>query len=53
MVREGQSVVDAGANIGVVSGQLAQAVGLAGRVHSFEPLPVNIQRLNGSSQMRV
>lgn len=58
-VRPGDLVVDAGANIGVITGQLADKVGPAGRVHAFEPLPRNIARLerlreeNGLSQVTV
>ncbi|PYJ40189.1 MAG: FkbM family methyltransferase [Verrucomicrobia bacterium] len=39
-------VVDAGANIGIYSQFLAQCVGLAGVVHSFEPEPTNFARLH-------
>lgn len=38
-VQPGQTAVDAGANIGLYTGLLAQAVGPAGRVLSFEPVP--------------
>src|SRR5580658_10924570 len=40
MVKPGMTVVDAGANIGVHSLVLADCVGAAGMVHSFEPSAV-------------
>ena len=58
-VRPGDLVIDAGANIGVITGQLANKVGSDGRVHAFEPLPRNISRLerlgndNGLTQVIV
>jgi FkbM family methyltransferase len=58
-VRVGATVIDAGANIGIVTGQLAEAVGEGGTVHAFEPLPVNVDRLvrlredNGLTQIVV
>jgi FkbM family methyltransferase len=39
LVRPGDHVVDAGANIGYVTMLLSRWVGSAGRVHSFEPIP--------------
>ncbi len=39
LLRPGDLVVDAGANVGYVSLLLARWVGPAGRVHSFEPIP--------------
>jgi len=39
LVREGDVVVDAGANVGYVTALLARWVGPRGRVHSFEPVP--------------
>ncbi|MEL7239106.1 MAG: FkbM family methyltransferase, partial [Planctomycetota bacterium] len=45
LVRPGMTFVDAGANIGYFSLRVAQLVGPAGRVHAFEPDPVNRQRL--------
>lgn len=44
-VQPGQVVLDVGANIGVVAGQLCQRVGRTGRVVAVEPLPANIDRL--------
>jgi FkbM family methyltransferase len=41
----GTTAVDAGANIGVVAGQLCRAVGPHGTVHAIEPLPANVRRL--------
>jgi FkbM family methyltransferase len=52
-------VVDAGANIDIITGQLAAKVGSEGQVHAFEPLPRNIAKLerlreeNGLSQVTV
>ena len=39
LIRPGEVVVDAGANIGYVSMLLARWVGPTGRVYSFEPMP--------------
>lgn len=39
LVREGDTVLDIGANIGVTTVGLASMVGKTGRVHSFEPNP--------------
>jgi FkbM family methyltransferase len=39
------TVVDAGANIGIVTEQLCRAVGSRGMVHAVEPLPANARRL--------
>jgi FkbM family methyltransferase len=39
LVGAGDTVVDAGANIGYVSALLARWVGTGGRVHAFEPVP--------------
>ena len=44
IVRPGDHVLDIGANIGVVTLQLAKLVGKSGVVHSFEPNP-NIAKL--------
>ena len=41
----GESVVDAGANVGLMSNLLAHAVGAGGRVVSFEPHPLIQQTL--------
>lgn len=40
LVRPGMTVVDAGANIGIVSLVLSDLVGLEGQVWSFEPQPI-------------
>ncbi len=45
-VPTGTTAIDAGANIGVVTGQLCRAVGARGTVHAVEPLPANIRRLH-------
>ena len=44
-VRPGDWVVDAGANVGSVAGQLCRAVGPNGLVWAFEPIPRNVERL--------
>jgi FkbM family methyltransferase len=52
-------VVDVGANVGIVSGQLARRVGTEGLTWAFEPLPRNVARLrqlaadNDLTQLRV
>ena len=53
LVRPGDRVVDAGANIGYVTALFSRWVGAAGRVYSFEPEPgtfdvlsSNVRRLN-------
>lgn len=43
-----QTAYDVGANIGYVSLALAKAVGQAGRVVAFEPLPANLVRLQAN-----
>ena len=59
LVRNGDSVVDVGANIGFYTLRLAQLVGPAGRVTAFEPMPYALERihanlqLNGASQVTV
>lgn len=42
----GETVVDAGANVGVMSNLLAHAVGPGGRVFSFEPHPLIFETLS-------
>jgi FkbM family methyltransferase len=44
-IRPGDWVVDAGANVGIMAGQLAKAVGPQGVVWAIEPLPRNVARL--------
>ncbi|HEY2786478.1 MAG TPA: FkbM family methyltransferase [Fimbriiglobus sp.] len=44
-VKPGMSCLDVGANIGVMTLNLASQVGPTGRVHSFEPVPHLSQRL--------
>jgi FkbM family methyltransferase len=46
--RPGDTVLDVGANIGIVSIALAKLVGLSGKVHSFEPNPVLCERISES-----
>jgi len=45
LVREGSTVVDAGANIGQYSMIASTAVGASGQVHSFEPVEINFRHL--------
>lgn len=51
LVRPGDTAVDIGANIGIVSLLLAKLVGPSGRLHCFEPNP-RMQRLLQSSLER-
>ena len=46
LVDPGDWVIDLGANIGVVTGQLASRIGASGRVWAIEPVPRNIERLH-------
>lgn len=48
LVKPGDVVVDAGANVGYVTALLARWVGTTGRVHSFEPVPVTADLLRRS-----
>jgi FkbM family methyltransferase len=45
LISPGDTVVDVGANIGQFSLLAAQAVGEAGKIHSFEPLETTFSRL--------
>jgi FkbM family methyltransferase len=45
LVREGDTALDVGANIGYYTLRLATLCGDSGRVHSFEPDPVNFELL--------
>ena len=44
-VQAGDSFIDVGANIGMITLLAARRVGAAGRVHAFEPNPVAFRRL--------
>lgn len=44
-VAAGDTAIDVGANLGLVTALLAQRVGTRGRVHAFEPNPVMQQRI--------
>jgi FkbM family methyltransferase len=44
----GETAIDAGANVGVMSNLLAHAVGAGGRVISFEPHPLIFRTLSGN-----
>jgi FkbM family methyltransferase len=48
IVREGDTVIDAGANVGAITIPLAKRVGPRGRVHAFEPQRIVNQQLNGN-----
>ena len=58
-VPEGGFALDLGANIGAVSGQILNRVGLQGQVWAFEPIPKNIRILeslredNGLENLRI
>jgi FkbM family methyltransferase len=45
LIRPGDTVLDIGANIGVVTVWMAKLVGDSGRVHAFEPNPMLVQLL--------
>lgn len=47
-IKRGMVVFDVGANLGYLSVGFARLVGPNGRVHAFEPLPMNIERLRSS-----
>jgi FkbM family methyltransferase len=51
-VGPGQSVLDIGANRGVYTWMMSRRVGPNGRVHSIEPYPGNIERLQSLSMSR-
>lgn len=44
-LREGDTFIDVGANVGYVTAVAAGRVGKTGQVHSFEPIPEYFQRL--------
>jgi FkbM family methyltransferase len=48
LVREGDTVVDVGANVGFMTSLLARAVGKTGRVLAFEPHPKLYSRLRAN-----
>lgn len=48
LLRPGDVAIDAGANIGYITLHLSRAVGPTGVVHSFEPMPGNLQRIRDS-----
>lgn len=51
LLREGMTVVDAGANLGLYTLHAAQIVGTAGRVHSIEPAPLTFDLLRDNIQV--
>lgn len=46
LAEPGETVIDAGANVGFMSNLLAHAVGAGGRVVSYEPHPLILETLN-------
>jgi FkbM family methyltransferase len=58
-IREGMTVIDVGANVGVYTFSAAQRVGVAGRVYAVEPFSGCVRaleetcRVNGLTQVRV
>jgi FkbM family methyltransferase len=46
LIRPGDTVLDIGANIGIVTVLMAKLAGKDGRVHSFEPNPRLVERLH-------
>ena len=50
-LREGDTFIDVGANIGFISSIAAGIVGTRGQIHSFEPVPRDFERLKGFSLM--
>ncbi len=59
LVRPGDWVIDAGANVGIISSQLCAVVGQAGLVSAWEPIERNVERLrflkeeNGLEQLSI
>lgn len=51
LVREGDTVIDVGANIGVMSLNFASRCGPSGRVIGFEPDPVNFDRVTANIKL--
>lgn len=51
LIKEGNTVIDAGANIGFYSLMIAQKVGPSGQVHSFEPVPKTFEKLKANIQL--
>jgi FkbM family methyltransferase len=39
LVRSGETVIDVGANVGLITSRLGQLVGMHGHVYAFEPIP--------------
>lgn len=58
-IKLGDWAIDAGANVGLITGQLCRLVGTSGRVWAIEPIPRNTRRLreladlNGLKQLKV
>ncbi|MCW2544555.1 MAG: hypothetical protein JWM40_2107 [Frankiales bacterium] len=50
LLRLGDWVVDIGANVGIVTGQMCRAVGPSGHVTAVEPVPANVARLQALKQ---
>jgi len=47
-VRPGDTVLDIGANLGLITLRMAKRVGPAGTVHAFEPNPAMVERVKAS-----
>ena len=48
LLKQGDTVIDVGANVGWFSLLTAKIVGPSGKVHAFEPLPQNQRRLQAN-----
>lgn len=59
LIQPGDWVIDVGANVGLITSQLARLVGPSGRVWAIEPIPRNFRRLhqladeNDLAQLRI
>lgn len=51
VLRPGQIVLDIGASVGYLSAVAAEAVGPAGLVHAFEPVPASFERLKRLAEL--
>lgn len=53
IVRPGDTVLDIGANLGIITMQLASLVGAHGRVHAFEPNPMVAELLSRTIERNI
>jgi FkbM family methyltransferase len=51
LIKPGMTIYDVGANIGYVTLMLAKLNGSQGKVHAFEPLPDNVERLRRNVEL--